>query len=278
MKIFIYGTLLKGELRQSFLNDSEILGPAIVEARLYDLGQYPGIQPAIDTSDYTVGELYEIDDNTLSTLDGIEGFNPDRPGESLFVRDTINARLLSDGSSMKVMTYLFRDANNNETHIPHGDYRRHKIEQADEDHGRQYILAYGSNLLPKRLRKRVGNWKESLEKKGLIKGFRMLYNKLGNDGSGKANLCFDADYNGCPAVAYPLNTNQIKKLDECEGVPGHYLRMTVPFIESDSDRAEYLQAYVAHPDMIQDGLEPADEYRWFIEEGYRVRGFSKNNK
>jgi len=71
--IFIYGSLRRGCVgsmsarfpRAEFIAEANVLG------RLYDLGAYPGLQ--LGNSDSTVsGEVYEIDDETLTLLDAFE--------------------------------------------------------------------------------------------------------------------------------------------------------------------------------------------------------------
>ncbi len=42
-KIFVYGTLLKGLERNTALASSKCLGPALIKARLFDIGSYSGI-------------------------------------------------------------------------------------------------------------------------------------------------------------------------------------------------------------------------------------------
>lgn len=71
--IFIYGSLRRGSAgsmaarfpRAGFIAEANVPG------KLYDLGAYPGLQ--LSNSDSTVsGEVYEIDDETLTLLDEFE--------------------------------------------------------------------------------------------------------------------------------------------------------------------------------------------------------------
>ena len=70
MQLFVYGTLLKGMESESFLNVSQYIGPAMFQAQLFDLGDYPGMKVGKGA---VVGELYEIDQVTLDALDRLEG-------------------------------------------------------------------------------------------------------------------------------------------------------------------------------------------------------------
>ena len=71
--VFVYGTLRRGNAgamstrfpRSTFIADAKVNGT------LYDLGAYPGL--LLDDSDsLVVGEVYEVDDETLNELDQFE--------------------------------------------------------------------------------------------------------------------------------------------------------------------------------------------------------------
>jgi gamma-glutamylcyclotransferase (GGCT)/AIG2-like uncharacterized protein YtfP len=71
--VFVYGTLRRGGAGAMSVRfpDSKFIAEAEVSGSLYDLGAYPGLQ--LDESDSTVmGEVYEVDDETLNELDDFE--------------------------------------------------------------------------------------------------------------------------------------------------------------------------------------------------------------
>jgi|SRR6056300_368341 gamma-glutamylcyclotransferase (GGCT)/AIG2-like uncharacterized protein YtfP len=78
-KVFVYGTLRKGDVRFGVLEDLEEMGQAkfIREAKtkplykLLDLGAFPGLKNGGYTE--VVGEMWEIDKYTKQLLDNIEG-------------------------------------------------------------------------------------------------------------------------------------------------------------------------------------------------------------
>ena len=74
LTLFVYGTLKRGGCRHAPLADQRFLGEARTEPlyRLYDLGSYPGLVWA-DDGDVVYGELYEIDQVLVLTLDRLEG-------------------------------------------------------------------------------------------------------------------------------------------------------------------------------------------------------------
>lgn len=76
IRVFVYGTLKQGYGNHSALEGSKFLGRATVTAplKLVDLGWYPGLVRTRSEVPATIGgEVYEIDSDTLATLDLIEG-------------------------------------------------------------------------------------------------------------------------------------------------------------------------------------------------------------
>lgn len=75
MKIFVYGSLMKGEGNHSLLDNeySTYIGKAVTKRgfTLYDLGGFPGMVEK--GNDAIVGEIYDICASTLSRLDQLEG-------------------------------------------------------------------------------------------------------------------------------------------------------------------------------------------------------------
>ena len=71
--LFVYGTLRRGgaQAMPKIFPDSKFIDNANVGGSLYDLGAYPGL--LLDESNsLVVGEVYEVDDETLNQLDEIE--------------------------------------------------------------------------------------------------------------------------------------------------------------------------------------------------------------
>ena len=72
-RVFVYGTLRRdgaGAMSSRFSN-SRFIADAKVGGSLYDLGAYPGL--LLDESNsLVIGEVYEVDDETLKKLDDFE--------------------------------------------------------------------------------------------------------------------------------------------------------------------------------------------------------------
>lgn len=74
MQVFIYGTLKKGQcrafaMRGTFLGETRTLP----KYRLNDLGAYPGLTKDEENGKAIFGELWDVDENCLFSLDRIEG-------------------------------------------------------------------------------------------------------------------------------------------------------------------------------------------------------------
>jgi len=92
-----YGTLMRafdGLERLGVTDRVSFVEPCRFAGILYDLGRFPGAVPGEGT---VHGELLHLHDPDVWTvLDRYEGYDPDREGESLFVRRTVNLRKPAD--------------------------------------------------------------------------------------------------------------------------------------------------------------------------------------
>jgi gamma-glutamylaminecyclotransferase len=71
-RLFVYGTLLRGEGNHHFLRAARQLGDARTAPRfqLLDLGAFPALVNSGATA--VIGELYEVDGETLAAIDELE--------------------------------------------------------------------------------------------------------------------------------------------------------------------------------------------------------------
>ncbi len=128
MKIFVYGTLLKGLSRDRALSYSEFLSRCWIKGELYDLGRFPALKAG---EDKVFGELYEIDEQTLFRLDQIEAYDPVHPENSLYLRIKTQVSLHQTNELIDAETYFYnRSVEGRSTRIPGGDYRNYLDQQA----------------------------------------------------------------------------------------------------------------------------------------------------
>lgn len=82
MKLFVYGTLKRDRGNHYKMKSAEFLGEAYIQG--YQLHQCPAITPKEGGLVY--GEVYEIDEALLKSLDSFEGHNEQSPHHSLYRR------------------------------------------------------------------------------------------------------------------------------------------------------------------------------------------------
>ncbi len=124
--IFVYGTLRRGfehPLASLLEKQAEFIGIGHYQGRLYDLGSYPGVIASDNPLDKVQGDVYQLDTTTdlLSKLDAYEGFVPQRPDASLYLREVVRISL-TDGAVIDSSIYLYNQPVPTEGLIPCGDY------------------------------------------------------------------------------------------------------------------------------------------------------------
>lgn len=113
-KVFVYGTLRKGDERAHFLDGARLLGTRTLEGfDLFDLGSYPGV---IHGSGTVVGELYELaSDHALVLLDHVEGIH---------ARPPLYKRISVEVEGEAAWLYVYAQSVANARYIESGDWLR----------------------------------------------------------------------------------------------------------------------------------------------------------
>ena len=107
--LFIYGTLHPDRAPRAIAAVARRLtsiGRATIRARLYNLGEYPGI--VLDPAAAPIlanSSLYPMT-QTLAALDAYEDFRPHDPANSLFLREKAVVTL-DDGSDQSCWVYVY---------------------------------------------------------------------------------------------------------------------------------------------------------------------------
>ena len=101
--IFVYGSLKRGLSNHHWLEGQRFVGEARTAPgyRLYSLGEYPGMVEGTDSGRSIGGEVWEVDDEGLASLDILEGV-----AEGMY--DRVPVSLLEPFAEAEVQTYLYR--------------------------------------------------------------------------------------------------------------------------------------------------------------------------
>ncbi len=131
-------------------------------------------------------------------------------------------------------------------------------------------LAYGSNLHPERLRRRLGYVK--LLRTVKLEGFRLSFEKRGRDGSGKCNLYRTSHGLGVAHGAiFEISRAGKRLLDGIEGLGKGYREELLDL--NGSGHREKVFAYVAEHTHIDEELRPYSWYRELVVLGAEFHGF-----
>jgi gamma-glutamylaminecyclotransferase len=101
MHLFVYGTLKRGQPRHRFLAGQMFVAAAATQPqyRLFNVGEYPALVPHADGRSIE-GELWDVDDACLRTLDEVEGCDL-----GLYARRPVELKAPHD--QFETVTYLY---------------------------------------------------------------------------------------------------------------------------------------------------------------------------
>lgn len=124
--------------------------------------------------------------------------------------------------------------------------------------------AYGSNLHPVRLQRRISTARLLGAK--LLPGSDIAFHKRGKDGSGKCSIADGR--RGVFVAVYEIEADALATLDRIEGVGEGYDKVTL-----DVPDFGQCHSYRASPAYIDDDLKVFDWYRQLVWLGCRFHGF-----
>ena len=214
--IFVYGTLRQNQGNHGFLQTARFLGKAKTQNKyvMHCRGYIPFVSEGQAIS-HIVGEVYEVDDSTLSSIDHLEGCYPkrDASGEfeqnSWYIRKQVMVTLQNAQTDCLVWLYF----NEQETQHPiicTGDFLdREALLQRDD---RVWYFAYGSNMDASRMLDRKAYFTQRVF--GSVGGQRLVFNKIARDfpGYGYANIVPESGFNVI-GVLYEVNKDIIETIE-----------------------------------------------------------------
>jgi gamma-glutamylcyclotransferase (GGCT)/AIG2-like uncharacterized protein YtfP len=264
MKLFVYGSLLRGMSLFSHMQGSTFLGPAFTYADMFFLGFYPGIIPG---DQVVYGELYEVPLELLPEIDKVEDYIEIDSESSLYLRRPIAAYRFCDGQKVDASAYYYNRDSKDKPRIKSGDYRRFMHTQKSD---KAWLIGYGNNLSSEAILSKIGEVPE--HKIVQIEGFDNIFNvRTGINGFARSNLSYTGNSQKLNLVAWHLSMDQFEKLDIEEQVPSLYHRVSMPYIDNDGEYS-YALTYIANTERISENLHPEPHYLTLQERGMREHG------
>ena len=129
--LFLYGSLLTGtpdrRLNKQIRRLLRHASPAMIQARLYNLGRYPGVIPSASRTDRVYGRMITLaNPRLLRQLDRYEDYFADEPAKSEFIRVRMAAQLLPTQKWSDCWVYIYNGDVSGKQRILSGDYVRYK--------------------------------------------------------------------------------------------------------------------------------------------------------
>ncbi len=128
-----------------------------------------------------------------------------------------------------------------------------------------FYFAYGSNMDKDQIRERIGDF--NFIGASILRGYKLKFNKQGANGSGKANIVIDNQFQVEGAV-FDINDKQLELLDHHER---GYGRVQVVL-----DLLGGAVTYMADENKINNDLLPTRDYLEKILKGARECGLSES--
>jgi len=134
-------------------------------------------------------------------------------------------------------------------------------------------FAYGSNMHPLRLHKRVAS-SEIIECVSLP-AYQLHFHKVSRDGSAKCNLLYSGDPTDVVhGVVYRMRADERALLDQAEGLGRGY--ELSHFSIDGAEHSHRVFCYLADPRYIDDQLKPYDWYKQLVLSAARYHGFPQD--
>jgi gamma-glutamylcyclotransferase (GGCT)/AIG2-like uncharacterized protein YtfP len=126
-RVFVYGSLRRGQGNNRLLHTSEFVDNATVCGRLYSLGGFPGLR-LDDAEGNVVGEVWLVDDDTLAELDRLEGV-----AVGFYERRRARARIGVEGRGLVWVYQIAEQHIAGQPEVPGGDWSRHLRDRESVD-------------------------------------------------------------------------------------------------------------------------------------------------
>lgn len=244
--VFVYGTLRQGQSNHQLLNDAILVSEqANVNGKLYDTGEgYPAL--LLNQESSVFGEIYSVTQDTLQTLDILEGYKEGRES-NLYYRCKKEAQ--TDNAALTCWVYVIDETYNQRLgeEIPFQDWSVH---QWYESFQQVKYFAYGSCMDTDRIEKAgmIDHFSNDVQV-GKLAGYRFAYSFPLPDG-GRADIIEADQAEYVEGIVYSLPKDAIDYLFKREGVYTQFYRPTFVTIEIDGKQQSQVLTFTVidkHP-------------------------------
>ena len=251
--VFVYGTLRRNMSNSALLSTSTHLGLGRTKEKFV---MYSRSIPFVSKSQKVstiLGDVYEVDSDTLASLDRLESYHPSSPELSWYSRSLIEVEI----GSTAIMAYCYFNEQEQAPIVLSGDFKH--AESVHEQVDDVWYFAYGSNMNPARMIEREMNFTRRIP--GTLNGYNLAFNKVAYNkpGVAYANM-MPSDEGVVHGILYRVPFLDLPNLDVAEGVSsGHYFRKELQVLTSTGIQAAV--CYIACDDKVVEGLTPEDDYK-----------------
>lgn len=127
--LFAYGTLQPGLVPAAMYEVAQKLTPlgkGFVCGVVYDLGRYPGAVADAESTQRIAGTVLQLpdDEDVLRRLDAYEGFDPESPEGSEYIRELQMVEMADGSGSLECWFYRYNWKPDASQAIPDGVWKR----------------------------------------------------------------------------------------------------------------------------------------------------------
>ncbi|WP_096188768.1 gamma-glutamylcyclotransferase [Evansella halocellulosilytica] len=262
--LFVYGTLRKHCTNHHFLKGATLVAEqARTKGELYDTESgYPALR--FNGHENVYGELYEVDDILLASIDMLEGYEQWRD-ENLYERTISSIR--SDRGDYKAIVYYMSEKNDEmlRNKIDSGDWKRYEFERNNTPYF--YYFAFGSCMDMERMKiAEVDHLFSNVTGAGKLPNYEICYRIHRPDG-GRADISETGKE--LEGIVYYLPYEALQYLYEREGV---YTGMYRPiFVDITIGEKQFINVLSFTVINKKNELTPPDHYAIEILRGAKGR-------
>lgn len=235
MKVFVYGTLRKGEWNAHLLAEAKCIAEqAWTKGMLFDSGfGYPVLKASTLSNVY--GELYEVTESELEKLDILEGY---RKGHDNNLFERVVQTVHTDQGVHEAYVYIGGKGADLKEKISNGDWKEYNIYKTKQEH--ILYFAYGSCMDLERIKEAgVLHYFENVIGRGVLHNYSLKFTHRSDfDDSGRADIVEEGG-----VVEGKVYKIPVKCLDDYlygrEGAPRVY-RPTFVTVEINGQKKEAL--------------------------------------